>query len=98
MRARSASRLLFVFLQATSSRLYDQLQGGLVDFYRAAGFAVEHIPAEDHQNPPLSPEQLQQVWAAYGTLPKPVLIHCSAGIDRTGLAVDYIQRQLNESA
>ena len=29
--------------------LYDQLPGGLIAFYRAAGFTVEHIPAKDHQ-------------------------------------------------
>ena len=39
--------------------LYDQIPGGLIAFYREKGFAVEHVPAEDHQNPPLTENHLQ---------------------------------------
>jgi protein tyrosine phosphatase (PTP) superfamily phosphohydrolase (DUF442 family) len=74
--------------------LYDQLPSGLIAFYRAEGFAVEHIPAQDHQHPPLTPSHLQKVWAAYKALPKPVLVHCSAGVDRTRQAVAHIQSKL----
>ena len=41
--------------------LYDQLPGGLIAFYRAAGFTVEHIPAKDHQHPPLTTDHLQAI-------------------------------------
>ena len=74
--------------------LYDRLQDGLIAYYRAEGFAVEHVPAQDHQHPPLSASHLQKIWAAYEALPKPVLVHCSAGIDRTGQAVSHIQSRL----
>lgn len=64
--------------------------GDLLGIYRAAGFEVRHIPATDHRRPPLTEEQLAAVLQAYRELPKPALIHCSAGIDRTGAAVAHI--------
>lgn len=62
----------------------------LPGIYRTAGFEVRHIPATDHRRPPLAGDQLAAVLQAYRDLPKPVLIHCSAGVDRTGAAVSYI--------
>ena len=77
--------------------LYDQIPGGLIAFYRAKGFTVEHVPAKDHQNPPLTENHLQKIWVAYEGLPKPVLIHCSAGRDRTGMAINHLQRKIAET-
>ena len=73
---------------------YDELPGGLVSYYRSFGFAVEHVPALDHQDPPLTDNHLERIWSAYQSLEKPVLIHCSAGIDRTGMTVEHIQKRL----
>ena len=64
--------------------------GDLLGLYRAAGFEVRHIPVTDHTRPPLTPQQLAAVHQAWRELPQPVLIHCSAGIDRTGAAVKHI--------
>ena len=75
---------------------YSALEVDLISYYRAAGFAVAHVPARDHQTPPLSPDQLIAIWHAYRDLPKPVLVHCSAGMDRTGRAVEYLQQRLSE--
>jgi protein tyrosine/serine phosphatase len=74
--------------------LYDELPGDLVSYYRSFGFAVEHVPALDYQDPPLNDYHLERIWSAYQSLEKPVLIHCSAGRDRTGRAVEHIESQL----
>jgi protein tyrosine phosphatase (PTP) superfamily phosphohydrolase (DUF442 family) len=73
---------------------YQSIPGGLLSYYRKAGFCVEHIGVQDHQVPPLSKIDLQKIWDAYQSIDKPVLIHCSAGEDRTGCALAYIQEQL----
>ena len=76
---------------------YDHLHldgGGLLGYYRSLELAVEHVYAEDHKIPPLSLEELQAAWQAFQSLEKPLLIHCSAGRDRTGAAIIYILSQL----
>ena len=70
------------------------LPGGLLAYDRNAGLEAEMIEAEDDQFPPLTPEQLESVWSAYRRLPKPVLVHCGAGVNRTGAAVAYIRECL----
>ncbi len=69
--------------------------GGLLGYYRALGFAVRHVHAEDHKMPPLSEEELSAVWQAFQALEKPVLVHCSAGRDRTGAALQHILSKLD---
>jgi protein-tyrosine phosphatase len=87
-------RSIICLLAEDQLELYAALPMDLPAYYRNAGFAVAHVPARDHQQPPLTASHLKQIWEAYESLPKPVLIHCSAGIDRTGYAVNYIKEQV----
>ncbi len=76
---------------------YEQLNlegGSLFGYYRFLGLSVEHVHAEDHKIPSLTVEEQAAALAAFRRLEKPVLVHCSAGKDRTGSAIIHILAQL----
>ena len=89
-------RSIICLLADDQLSLYAELPGGLLKHYEQAGFQVAHVPAEDHLRPPLSPGQLALVWSAYQRLPKPVVVHCSAGISRSGAAIEHIMNQVRD--
>ena len=75
-------------------RFYGSQGVNLFASYREAGFQIMHIPVTDHAAPPLEQADLFQLRAALSALPPPWLLHCSAGIDRTGCAVKYLESRL----
>jgi protein tyrosine phosphatase (PTP) superfamily phosphohydrolase (DUF442 family) len=87
-------RSIICLLAEDQLTLYEGLPGGLVGYYRSAGLEVRWIPVRDHLVPPIPDSQIERSWQAYRELPKPVLVHCSAGVDRTGRVVEYIQSRL----
>ncbi len=86
--------ILCLLSQEQLAEFYGALRIELLDLYRQQGFAVGHVPVPDYQEPPLSKSDFEMIQKVLIKLPKPWLIHCSAGIDRTGAAVAFIQNQV----
>jgi hypothetical protein len=70
------------------------LPQGLLSFYEEAGFRVAHLPAFDGMTEPYTAADYDRAWQSFLALPKPVLVHCSAGMDRTFRVVNHIVEQL----
>jgi protein-tyrosine phosphatase len=56
-----------------------------------AGFVVMHIPIKDDKTPPMTPRDRQRLVKATEKAKLPLLVHCSAGVDRTGCAMETLK-------
>lgn len=65
----------------------------LLGTYRQAGFEVALVPVPDFQWPTIEPTDLFNIRTMLTSMPAPWLIHCSAGEDRTGCAVEFMREK-----
>ena len=89
-------RSLVTFL--SFAELHDFYAFDLLDYYRQHGFDVYHIPTEDpvykqagDHGPTFTFAQLNKLNQIYENCKQPLIMHCSAGMDRTGAAVQYLK-------
>ena len=83
--------IVCLLTQAELKKHYRREGVDLLQSYAEAGFVVAHVPVGDDKTPPMSPRDLQRLAKAAKDLPAPILVHCSAGVDRTGCAVDLLK-------
>lgn len=91
-------RSILCLLDEAQVGRYAHLPGGLLETYRRGGFAVGHVPIRDLQTPPIPEADLPTIWRLFEELPEPLVVHCWAGMDRTGAAIAYLERRIAEAA
>jgi len=73
---------------------YEDLPGGLLSYYQENGLEVAHVSLPDPEKDPRSWEMLEKslekAWQVFQSLPKPVLVHCSAGKNRSEKVTKFI--------
>jgi protein-tyrosine phosphatase len=91
-------RTIISFLtDAEVEAYYASLTVPLHQAYELAGFTVLRLPLEDPWNEAANQAALEQLLAALPQLSSPWLVHCSAGVDRTGFAVRHLTQHLRRS-
>jgi len=68
-------------------------EDGLLKRYRDENFNVIHRPIDDHISPPVPYKTLERISSDFLTAELPMLVHCSAGIDRTGAVIHYLTEE-----
>jgi hypothetical protein len=81
---------------------YAVIPEGLLEYYGKRDFKVEYMPITDPIDDPIRGQQelttkREPIYQAFLKLPKPVLVHCSAGQQRTESIVDFIVKRWREN-
>ena len=90
--------IVCLLTQAELKKYYGREGLDLLQRYSEAGFVIAHVPVGDEKTPPMSPRDLQRLAKAAKNFPAPILVHCSAGVDRTGCAVEFLKAILSPPA
>lgn len=85
-------------LSEAELRWYEHLPGGLLGSYQSAGLEAFSIPVPLDTPDVLTRNHLEQLDAAFERLPRPLVIHCSAGLIRSRAAVDHLIQNNSQSA
>jgi len=97
----SGVKSLLSLMHDRDLRCYDSLDLGgldLLEFYQQQGFDVAHIPWEDPHHKKSTPGEKRamlvqvrrEALVAYERMAKPVVVQCSAGIDRSSPVAAFI--------
>ena len=83
------ARSVICLLSEPELEWYSHLPGGLLGTYQAAGLEAVSIPVPMDPGV-LAANHLKQLEESFIRLPKPVVIHCHAGLVRSGAAVAHL--------
>lgn len=86
-------KTILCLLDEVQLAFYSSIKGGPLGYYARSAFHVTHRPVKDHLQPPVPQSILDQAGNDFLMADKPVLVHCSAGWDRTGAVVRHILGQ-----
>jgi hypothetical protein len=75
--------LIVMLTEDEMASYYPHLGQSLIDYYRGAGFEVRTVANQDCDGVVNSRVMRSRVRAAFDALPKPVLVHCNAGLERS---------------
>jgi protein tyrosine/serine phosphatase len=81
-------RRVLCLLDEAQLAFYSQVPGGLLAYYRRHGLEVTSLPTTDHI--PVPHRTLTEAATWFAAEVSSSLIHCSAGIERTGAVIDHL--------
>lgn len=87
----SGFKSIVCLLSGQELALYSHLDGGLLGQYERNGIESVSIPIPIDRSPVLTGGDRAEILDAFLKLPKPIVIHCSAGIVRSGAAVRFLE-------